>query len=160
MPEREINSQLMDDAFVGLKPNAAQHRGKILRLLDGDFDKLNALAVEHGLDHASDYIHKGRPLLTESKALARPTRIQENDADAPKGSNPWKAEAGQTAWTPEQSKAQADLVRRMGLEHAQRVANSANSFVGAPRPGARDLTPRNGNRDTRVDPEIGKGSVR
>jgi hypothetical protein len=155
MSEREINTALMDDAYIKNSPTA---RGKILRLLDGDIGKANALAVEHGLENHADYIHKGRPLMGESKALQRPTRIQENDDDAPKGSNPWKPDItdaqGRPDWSPAQRKAQADVTRRMGLAHATRLAESAGSFVGAPRPNAKNLTPRNDAKDSRVNPNL------
>jgi hypothetical protein len=47
------------------------------------------------------------------------------------------------------------------LAHAERLADSAKSFVGAPRPGAPNLTPRNATKDARTSPFIGNsGAIR
>jgi hypothetical protein len=158
----EITAELLADAFVGLSKKASAARGKIIRLLDGDIDKCNALAIEHGLDHFSDYFHSGK-VVASPKALASPTRMRANDDDAPKGSNPWKSDItdskGRPDWSVANRLKQTEVVRNMGLEHASRLAESAGSFVGAPRPNAKSHLPRVGG-DTRVNPEVGSGSVR
>lgn len=157
----DIQNELLDRAFVGMQPGAAQARGELLRKLDGDFDKFNALAQERGLDHGSDYIHRGHSV-ADSKVLKTPTKLQENTDN----SNPWRPDTqdsqGKPDWSAASRRAQTDLVKRMGVEHASRLAESAGSFLGAPRPGAKDLTPRHGNKDQRTSAfalgsDVGRG---
>ena len=152
----KIDAALLAKAFVGMDKGAAMARGTIVRLLDGDMDKAEALAREHGLQNFSDYAHKGRALTGESKALAAPSKLNEDATD----SNPWvpdiKNAKGEPDWSPQARRAQAEKCRAMGVEFASRLAASAakqsglSIWLGAPRPGAPDLTPRHGNKDTRT----------
>jgi hypothetical protein len=149
----DITPELLAKAFVGMQKDNATARAKILRIIGNDVDKANALAQEHGLQSFSDYIHKGHAV-DAPKALTTPARIPELDEDAPAGSNPWKPdtvdEKGRPDWSPAARKAQADKTRAMGVEFASRLAAAAGTWLGAPRPGAKDLTPRNATKDTRV----------
>ena len=150
----KIDAALLAKAFVGMDKGAATARGTIVRLLDGDMDKAEALAREHGLQNFSDYAHKGRALTGESKALAMTSKLQEDVA----GTNPWKPDTtdakGRPDWSPAARKAQADKTREMGVEFASRLAASAGTFLGSPRPGAKDLTPRYGVKDQRTQPNL------
>ena len=158
MAIKDITPELLADAFVGMSDKRPTARGRILIALDHDIDKANALAIEFGLQHFSDYVHRGTAPAGTPVALGTPTKLRDNDENAPKGSNPWVADStdqmGRPAWSPEQRKRQADKVRELGVDFAARLAKSAGSFLGAPRPGATDLTPRNAAKDTRVSAHV------
>jgi hypothetical protein len=63
---------------------------------------------------------------------------------APGATNPWTPDTvdaeGRPAWSPAARKRQTDLVKSIGPEKASAIAKAANSFLGATRPGATNLT--------------------
>jgi len=154
MSVKDITPEMLTEAFIGMGTGRPTARGRLLRLLDGDIDKVNALAIEFGLQHFSDYAHSGKAPAGTPLALKTDTKLRDNDPDAPKGSNPWTSDCvdhlGRPAWSVEQRKLQTQKVKEMGYEFATRLAKSAGSFVGASKPGAVDLTPRNDQKDTRT----------
>lgn len=148
-----ITKELLVHAFVNRSPTA---RGAIIRLLDGDMEKADALAKEYGLQNFGDYRLKGNAPTSsakidppEDKKIDPPE--DKKDDDGPKGTNPWVADTvdaqGRPDWSIAARRRQSEVVRALGKEAAARLAANANSFLGAPRPGAVRLTPRIGGDD-------------
>jgi hypothetical protein len=115
-----IDPALLEKAFVRHSPDA---RAEVLRRVGRDEVKLDKLAQDYGLRDAKDY----------RKGVG--TRPNTDTGDTTKSKNPWSAES----WSIQK---QNELVRKIGFRAASEIAASADSFVGATKPGAKPLIPR------------------
>jgi hypothetical protein len=116
---------------------------RIRDAFDGDWDRVEESAARHGRKVKLVRNRKGEVIsfsVERGKGVAPPKLDEHGNEIAERlkpqrQANPWSVEGWSFA-------RQVSIVRSLGVEKASQMAESAGSFLGSPRPGARRLTSR------------------